>query len=81
MPQAMAMQSNYQKGGERNDLLPSFLAENFCGWADQWDILKDELREIAVVSFLNCEFSVPTFIRQFVISPDSATESYKLFWN
>lgn len=48
MPQATAMQSIYQKRGKK--LLASlFLVEIFCGWADHWDILKDEFHVIAVV--------------------------------
>ena len=36
-------------GGQKNDSLLHFLAENFCGWADRWDVLRDELHVIAVV--------------------------------
>lgn len=79
MPQATALRNNYQEGEGKNDLPPCFPI--FRGWADQWDILKDELRAIAAVSFLNCTLHVPTLIRQCIISRNSAAELYTLFWN
>lgn len=73
------------KEGKKKWFASLFLAENFCVWADLWDILKDELHVIAVVldktSFLNYKFSEPTFITQFIMSCSSATESYTSFLN
>lgn len=87
MPQAMAMQSKAttksKRKKQKTDLL--FLEENFCGWADHWDTLKDELHVIAVVldktSFLKSKLSVPAFIAQFIMSCSNASESYMLFLN
>lgn len=45
-----------KKNKKKNHSLPRFLAESFRGWAGRWDILKDELREIAVVSLLSYTF-------------------------
>lgn len=57
----MAEQGNYQKKQKKKtkkNLIcsPVFLAENFCGWAGHWDILKDELPVIAVVLDKNLNY-------------------------